>query len=205
MLRKIATIFVVILLLPVFVSAQEYTVLKPGGEIIKKYGDLKTVEAQRVKTRISGNLDKQNINSSFSNVLLSPDGTIDTLKYSPPWDTNFGYNGQDWMLQWFVAPADLILMFAGFATFENADAMSVELKIVRVTWDEADLKTAGTVHHGWYEAIGNGFNDITAFLDNPDWTGAWSSQDGGLPEPFGNDIWSDGGVGFTIEPVAAGA
>ena len=203
MLRKIATIFVVILLLPVFTYAQEYTVLKPDGKIIKISGKLHIVDAQRIKKRISGNLDKQNINSSVSTTVLSPDGgTIDTLKLTPPWDTSFRFNSQDVMLQWFVAPADLTLMFAGFSTVDNAGADLVELKIVRVEWPEADLKTAGTVHHGWYEAVGNGITDITAFKDNPDVTDTnWTSVDGGLPEPFGNDDWSDGGVGFPIEPV----
>ncbi len=202
MLRRIATIFVVILLLPVFVSAQEYTVLKPDGTIITKSGKLHIVDAQRLKKSISGNLDKQNINSSISNVVLSPDGgTIDTLKLPTPWDTGFRFNSQDIMVQWFVAPADMTLLFAGFATNANDGADQVELKIVKMEWTAEELATAGTVHHGWYEAAGNGFTDITGFLDNPDITGGWVSQDGGLPEPFGNDIWSDGGVGFPLVPV----
>ncbi|GMR24824.1 MAG: hypothetical protein BMS9Abin39_0092 [Ignavibacteria bacterium] len=204
MLRRIATIFVVILLLPVFVSAQEYTVLKPDGKITKKYGKLYTVDAKRIIKDKSGNQGNQNVNSSISNVVLSPNGTIDTLIYDPPWDTNFRFNSQDVMLQWFVAPADLTLKFAGFTTNANAGSDQVELKIVRVNWSEADLKNAGTAHHGWYEATGNGFNDITAFMDNPDITGSWVSQDGGLPEPFGNDAWSDGGVGFPIVPDPTG-
>ncbi|MDZ7626209.1 MAG: hypothetical protein U5J96_17405 [Ignavibacteriaceae bacterium] len=60
------------------------------------------------------------------------------------------------------------------------------------------LKYQSSASIGSYEATGNGYNDVTAFLDDPDRTGAWFGANGHpevFPEP---DIWSDLGVGKTI-------
>src|SRR3990172_4570343 len=105
------------------------------------------------------------------------------------------------MLQWFVAPADLNLQQVGYVCNADATGENVEIKVVKVNWTKDELINAGVTWHGWYEATGNGFNDITAFMDNLDITGGWVSKDGDLPEPFGNDIWSDGGVGYIYQPT----
>jgi len=88
MLKIIATIVITVVVLPAYLYAQEHTVLKPDGEIIKKYSDLKTVEVQRVKKGRSGNMEQQNVIKTFSRV---------------------PFFGQDVMVQWFVAPADLFI------------------------------------------------------------------------------------------------
>ena len=203
MLRKIATIFVVILLLPVFVSAQEHTVLRPDGKIYKHKGDLKNLEimsAKQLKSEI-----KESHVQNISAVVYSPNGTIDTLKIpTDTWTTNFGFFGNDWFMQWFEAPADLDLLQVGFSVNNNPDAIEVSVKIVSVNWTKDQLMNAAVLNRGYYEATGNGFNDISAFMDNTDVTGGWTALDGEA-EPFGADIWSDGGVGFPITPVAADA
>jgi len=196
----VATILAVVILLPAFLSAQERTVLRPDGKLIKLKGDLKNLEVQSITEGKSGNLEQHNIIKTSSEAPNLPNVAMDTLKLPGPWNTNFGLFGHDVMLQWFEAPADLILHQVGFACYENPDTMDVRVKIVGVNWTAAELDTAAIARRGYYEALGNGYNDITAFWYDPGVTGGWTSIDGS-PEPFGNDIWSDGGVGFPITPI----
>ncbi|MDP1614649.1 MAG: hypothetical protein Q8L68_02520, partial [Methylococcales bacterium] len=59
------------------------------------------------------------------------------------------------------------------------------------------LAAVGEKNWGYYEATGNGFNNITAFPSNPDATaGGWHAVQAGAASPFGAvDVWSDGGSG----------
>ncbi|MCZ6703935.1 MAG: hypothetical protein O6940_12965, partial [Ignavibacteria bacterium] len=198
MLRRIATIFVVILLLPVFVSAQEHTVLKPDGKIYKYKGELKNLEVQRGKQVISESRKIQDLRAT----VYSGGGTIDTLKLPTDSWSGFQFSGQDWQVQWYEAPADLDLLQVGFSTSNNTADFTVEVKVIKVEWTRDMLTNADVLNRGYYEATGNGFNDISAFADNPDITGGWVNVDNPeTSEPFGADIWSDGGVGFPIEPI----
>jgi len=196
----VITIVAVVFLFPAFLAAQERTVLRPDGKIIKYKGDLKNLEVQSIKEGRSGNLEQQNIIKTSSESPNSPNGDMDTLKLPGPWNTNFGFFGQDVMLQWFVAPVDLYLHQVGFACYDNPDNVPVSVKLVRVNWTGAELDTASIAWRGYYEALGNGYNNITAFSSNPDVTGGWTSIDGS-PEPFEMDIWSDGGIGFPLTPI----
>ncbi|MCJ7554835.1 MAG: hypothetical protein MUO34_13245, partial [Ignavibacteriaceae bacterium] len=203
MLRRIVTIFVVILLLPVYVSAQEHSILTPDGKIVKHKGNLKTLEIRSAKKNTSLNpilIERFSSSPSSPSSILN---TIDTLTIPDgPWESNafVGY-GQDVLLQWFVAPADLYINQVGFAGFNNEPEtynLNVEVKIVRVNWPLDSLLNAPVARRGYYEAIGNGFdNEITAFMDNPDVTSGWVSVDGSA-EPFGNDLWSDAGIGYPV-------
>ncbi len=196
----VITIVAVVFLFPAFLTAQERTVLRPNGKIIKYKGDLKNLEVQSIKEGGSGNLEQQNIIKTSSEAPNFLNGDMDTLKLPGPWNTNFGFFGQDVMLQWFVAPVDLYLHQVGFACYDNPENIPVSVKLVRVNWTGEELDTAAIAWRGYYEALGNGYNDITAFSGDPGATGGWTSIDGS-PEPFGNDIWSDLGIGFPIIPV----
>jgi len=193
---KFVTVFC-ILFFSVFLFAQEKAILRSDGSLIKYKGDLKNLEVQSNKGHKVGDQFITKKHSGHNSVL----GTIDTLIYDVPFTTLFNQYGQDWMLQWFVAPADMNIQKVGWVCNANATGQDVEMKIVKVNWTVDELKNAGIAQHGYYEATGNGFNDITAFMDNIDITGGWVSKDGGLPEPFGNDIWSDGGVGYIYNPT----
>ncbi len=151
----VLTIVAVVFLFPAFLAAQERTVLRPDGKIIKYKGDLKNLEVQSIKEGRSGNLEQQNIIKTSSEAPNFPNGDMDTLKLPGPWNFNFGFFGQDVMVQWFVAPADLYLQQIGFACYENLDNMSVEAKVVKVNWTGAELDTASIAWRGYYEALGN--------------------------------------------------
>ncbi|MCJ7554720.1 MAG: hypothetical protein MUO34_12655, partial [Ignavibacteriaceae bacterium] len=129
-------------------------------------------------------------------------GVTDTLSYFYLFSNKIGFGlfGQDWLIQWFRAPASLWIKGLGFYCDDNPNNTPAEVKIVKVNWTEAQLISADTLQRGYYEALGNGYNDITSFLDNPDRTGDWTSIQSGDIEPFEHDIWSNNGVGYTFIP-----
>jgi Secretion system C-terminal sorting domain len=208
MLQKLFTVLIVLSLLPVFLYAQERTILKPKGMTYLPNGNRQNPEVIPLnkweKSRMQRMHQNKNIirNSSNSD---NPLNLLDTLFIVPDgalFATRFGMYGQDRLVQWFVAPADLYLKEVGFA-FRNADTPfpQVEVKIVgfqpNITTEDLEYLTSSWV--GSYEATGNGYNDVTAFLDDPDRTGPWTGING-HPEVFGNDIWSDLGVGLAFTP-----
>jgi hypothetical protein len=201
MLKKL-TILLTIILLSSSQFAQEKNILRPDGKIIKHKGDVRNLEVQSIKENKSLiNRNNNQINSKVNSVLGG--GVLDTLEYwslFTPAYVNFGKYGQDWMLQWFVAPADLLIHQVGFSCYENADNIGVEVKVVKCSWTAEEFANAGINLWGRYEATGNGYNDITAFSGNPDATGGWTAIMG-TTSPFGDDLWSDGGVGAPITPV----
>ena len=197
MKKIILTTLIILLLLPL--RAQQTMILKPNGSLRSFDKGQVNKEIQLIdKYKIPGmrkNISELNRNN-FNSIYL-----VDTLIYPRNWDTNFPIFGQDWLLQWFKAPADLLLKKVGFACYDNLDSMMVEVKVVKLNWNEQALLNAESLPRGYYEAIGNGYNNITAFLDNPDRTGGWISLQPGDVEPFGDDIWSEAGVGFQLLPI----
>ncbi len=185
-----------LIFLIVFLSLS-FTLFAQNRKILTPDGKLHSInEVKRVKQ-----FNKVGPQTKKINPINSINGTIDTLGFPGPWDSNFDFFGQDWMLQWFQAPADLIIKKVGFACYENNDNMVVEVKLVKVSWTVEELLNADVLQRGYYEALGNGYNDITSFLDNPDRTGGWTSIQPGDTEPFSEDIWSFDGTGFQITPV----
>ncbi len=195
-IMKIIIITTLIILLQLPLMAQPTKILKPDGSLrsfnkTQLNKDVKLIDKFKV-TGIRKSISEFNMNNFDS---IYP---IDTLIYPGNWDANFPIFGQDWLLQWFMAPADLLLKKVGFACYENPDSMMVEVKVVKLNWSEQALLNADSLPRGYYEAIGNGYNNITAFLDNPDRTGGWTLLQPGDVEPFGSDLWSEAGVGFQI-------
>ncbi|NCS90586.1 MAG: hypothetical protein GW789_17870, partial [Ignavibacteria bacterium] len=77
----------------------------------------------------------------------------------------------------------------------------VEVKLVKLKWSKSELQKNREINLGYYVAEGNGYNNITAFRDNPDRTGDWVDSSGlGLSSPFAEDVWSDSGVGMVVYP-----
>ena len=208
MFKKIVTVLFVISLLPVFLYAQEKTVLKPKGMSYYHNGNWSGNEVIPIDKWTKARMDKNKLhknknivrNNSNSDNTLS---LIDTLYIDPDPESRFGFYGQDRMLQWFVAPADLFLKEVGFwfAAGTTQPVATLEIKIVGfqpgITAD--DLGYVNNELVGSYEALGT-YNGITAFLDDPERTGPWTGFNG-HPEVFGNDIWSDLGVGKSYTPL----
>jgi hypothetical protein len=189
------------MLVPAFINAQEQTYMRPDGKFYKSNKVPTSYEVMKVKYSPK---DRSKSNILPLGPLAGVNGLFDILRYtfeSP--GSNFGTFGQDRYIQWYKAPADLIIK--GFA-FSCTDVTGVaagalfEGKIVSVNLSEDVLLNLPVERYGYYEATGNGYNDITAFLDDADRTGGWTSINSGDPEPFGADIWSDGGFGAPITP-----
>ncbi|MFZ1518564.1 MAG: T9SS type A sorting domain-containing protein [Ignavibacteriaceae bacterium] len=202
MLQKVVYLFVVIMISSMALFAQDRMVMRPDAKFYKFNGNESTFEVMKIKP----NTNKQQIRSTFQNP-VSVNGIIDTLGYNDgTFNTDFGCFGQDWMLQWFVAPADLIIKGFAFLATDNSGLLNgayLESKIVKVNLTEDQLLITQVERDGFYHASGNGYNNITAFLDNPDRTGGWTSLNGN-PEPFGSDIWSDDGFSYPIVPFDTG-
>jgi len=202
MLQKVLYPFVVIMISSMTLFAQDRVVMRPDGKFYRFDGNESTIEVMKIKPSTI----KQQIKSAFQNP-VSDNGIIDTLGYNDgTFNTNFGFFGQDWMLQWFVAPADLIIKGFAFLATDDSGLLNgayLESKIVRVNLTEDQLLMTPVERNGYYQASGNGYNNITAFLDNPDRTGGWTSI-GGEPEPFNSDIWSDDGFSYPIVPFDTG-
>ncbi|MCH7963201.1 MAG: T9SS type A sorting domain-containing protein [Bacteroidetes bacterium] len=210
MFNKILLPFLILLLLPIMVIAQE-VIEKKVDKAEKIYwmntrGEFVPLEAVQKyqKPQYNDNL-KRNI---FGDILFNPDDTEDTLCYrdlfAPAGNFNFGFFGQDRMTQFFRAPADMRIIAAGvMCVAKDVKETQTSLKLVNFAWDLDEISTITTASWlGYYEATGNGYNDVTAYLDDPDITGGWTNADGNAEtSPFGNDLWSDGGVGFPFTPV----
>jgi hypothetical protein len=213
MFNKILLPFLILLLLPVFANAQEVIEMKAeedakvyylhNGKFFQKDVVDKAEKPKHNDSR------KRNI---FGDVYLDPNDLADTLSYrnffSPPPNSNFGFFGQDRMVMWFEAPSDMRIVAAGVMCVAKDDTLTpTSLKLINFAWTMEEMSAITTATQlGWYEAAGNGFNDITAYMDDPDITGGWVDAGGAATSPFGSDLWSDGGVGFPFVPeVDAGA
>lgn len=196
MLRKISTVLIVVFAFTCTSFGQAKYYLTPAGELVKGTD----LEAQTVVPNKLNNptmMPKSNPQNIF--------GADDTLEYRSTYSifgaVNFGMFGYDWMVQWFVAPTTMNIKAVGVCTYENPDAANAEVKVVKLNLTPAEIRGASKLW-GYYPAAGNGYNDITAFRDNEDRTGDWVAVEG-RPEIFGEDIWSDGGIGAPIFPDPA--
>jgi Secretion system C-terminal sorting domain len=125
-------------------------------------------------------------------------GGLDTLRQYNGDESaiNFQYGGHDVLVQWFEAPADLIIKAVSFhVSWVLSDTESVRVKLVKVNWDKEKIENAEVTNHGYYRATENGFFRATAFLDDPESTGEYVDQSG-LGPIFGEDLWSDNGLGI---------
>ncbi len=178
------------------------TLLSAQTKLVKPIGQSGPEnEILKIKKAISGYKGFSAV-QPYDPGLSGLNGVIDTLSYrSIDFRTNFGMFGQDIMAQWFEATTDLTInAISFFCTDEENSAVSV--KLVRLSWDKDQiLETAtslGATWWGYYEASGNGLNDITPFQDEPDRTGVWVeggsiAQQNQWGTPFAKDIWPDFG------------
>ena len=192
--------FLLLFLLAVSTPAQNRAVLKSSGEIIHSDEEITSLNLKQ-------ELKDKKRNKTIANSIPAKgiNGMTDTLTYFGDWNTNsnFGIFGQDWLLQWFQAPTDMIIHKAGISVADvPATNVELEVKLVKLNWKKSELQNLGEKRLGYYLAEGNGYNNITAFQDNPDRTGGWIDTSGlGLSNPFAEDIWSDSGKGIILNPI----
>ncbi len=202
MLKNLSIFFFVVFLFSAFLNAQEKTYMRTDGKFFKANQLPSSEEVYKVKRSLVDRDVKLHKPSSI-NQIASPTGLIDTLGYGFEGDSDFGAFGQDVFLQWFKAPAELIVKGFAYLTYDDesvVDGARFEGKIVSVNLTEAELLAFGDQNIGYYP--GDNVAGITAFTDNLDRNGDWvnvGTWTGG--EPFGIDIWGDFGFGAVSEPI----
>jgi len=198
MTRKFLTIFILFsLLLPGLLLAQSH--------ILKADGSLEQVKKNNREALMTDPMP--NLKKSFNRAKLNnPDqilATVDTMTYTDfgVWNTDFGGYGQDVMVQWFIAPADMEILAVAVNCTDDANP-NITVKLVNCVWTAEQMATEGAFRLGHYEAIGNGYLDSNPFQDDWTTTGGWVSTPSDPPDdysawgsPFGSDLWSDDGDG----------
>ncbi len=197
MLKRVFTLCTLLLFASGMLLAQNNYVLTPSGKMYKDN------EVKRISSKLVPHVATSK--TAPANVLGAPDTLEYRSLFPASGNSNFGFFSRDIGVQWFVAPTQIKVLAVGFTPYENTDGAGAEIKIVKFGWTKDQLDTAAVRNWGYYPAVGNNFNDITGFYDNADRTGDWvdiSNQ--GVPSPFAEDIWSDGGQGAPIVPENPG-
>ncbi len=185
MTKKLSILFFALVLIPTLLLAQNRAVVRSTGEIIKlKNSEVRMIDAVR----------EAGIKTLAKKGPQSTSATADTLDYKDlgTWNTNFGMFGQDYMVQWIVAPADLDIVAAGVNISDDASTAG-EIKLYKSSWTVEDLTNAGTTNWGYYPAGPSTIGTITAFADEAG--GDWVAITEGSTNPWTEDIWSDDGQG----------
>jgi len=217
MLKKFLTVSFFLAFFASMLTAQSSAILRPNGEkiLLKKAKNLKeAILETKIKT-----LDGKEAVNAFAKPVFETNGTLDTLSYDDLgiYNVNFGFFGQDVMMQYFEAPADLIIQAAGFTVSDETGAANaqVSLRLVKLNWTLDQLTSVpAPLYMGFYPSDGDGFNNADFFGEEA--TGPWGDSTGGAyPLPpwadnanpddntFDYDLWSDGGFGWVVTPVAS--
>ncbi|MFK5948150.1 MAG: hypothetical protein QM500_05205, partial [Methylococcales bacterium] len=217
MFKRLFTISLLLAFFASFTMAQNgQYLLKPNGEKTKLESASSMKEAI-LATKIT-TLSGKEVSSVFAAPSTTQAGLADSLSYRDVggiWNTNFGFTGQDLMMMWWEAPADLDLKGIGFTISDDEGAANatVSFRLVKLNWTAAQMKAFDVATYmGNYPADGNGYNNVDPLGETA--TGSWqdSSGTGVLPpwtdnaDPSANtwdyDLWSDGGFGWPVTVVA---
>ena len=168
MFKKLFTISL-ILAFASLAFAQNTMVLRSNGDQIPLKGAKTLKEAIKTSklTSSSGIAAKSYFPSSTMN--LTAAGELDTINYRDlggNFNTNFGMFGQDIMLTWYQAHADMTIKAIGY-TLSDAlgfDFTDIQFRILKLNWTPADFTAfAGATKQGYYPSIGDGFNEVDPF------------------------------------------
>ena len=204
MLKRTATV-IFLFLFGVTLLGQNKHTLKPIGSAFIKGQDREAVRLTEREIR-----NRQTFKTPGPRVINNVTGEIDTLSYqnllglgNSGWNVNFSTTSQDIMMQFYVAPTDLIIHSVGVSYYENAGDVQASIKLVKFTGRTLEeLMNAGTTYQGYYPSAGDGYDNIGATPDEA--TGDWVEGTAGYTDPFTGsdyDLWSDGGFGWPINPV----
>lgn len=216
MLKRLLTLSMMLLFASSLVVAQSSAILKANGELVK----VETTKGMKEALKASKftNASGQEVSNVFMKT-LAPNGLIDTLAYTDggTFNTNFGFFDGNVMMQYFVAPADLVINAAGFSTSDDAGSenATVSLRLLKLNWTYDDLiGVPSPMNMGVYPSAGDGLGEIDAFGE--DASGSWvDATDGAYPLPpwadnadpasntYEYDLWSDGGFGWPVSAVAS--
>jgi len=202
-MQRITTILLALTMLPAFLYAQEVIIL-PDSKLVKDVKNSENLEVRYTKRINQGIRINQNVTEklSYTNDRLNYIDTLYTITdpYNPiSYGSNFGFLGQDVLIQWFEAPADLQIQEVGFSFYSAYDPVAVlEMKIIESNYPIDSLQYLNNELWGYFQSPYGCHESAAAFFDTS--TSGWLSINGHLP-PFGPDLWSDGGDGFPFTPI----
>ncbi len=208
MLKKLTLFLFLLLLSSTLIAQQSRYVMKPGGELIKL--DAKTDVRTAIQKANITDLSGKSVKSIFPDANIVNVGIADTLSYfNPPnadYTSRFGFFGQDVMLTWYVAPAEMVIKAIGVKpAADDVLGDQISIRLLKFNWTLEELNSFTAAQHlGYYPSEGDGFNNVAAFPE--DATGDWvDKSEGAYPTPPWDhdayDLWSDFGFGWPIEPV----
>lgn len=190
------------------IYAQNHAILTPSDRLIPVKG--KTLEAA-----LSG--AKFNINNrKVVNVILkgsslqNSKGTLDTLSIKEMsgvnFNINFGMFDQDIMVQWYVAPADLIIKAVAFLPTDITGADNgVAVSIVGTDLTASDLVNFGIpVNWGYWISDNPNWNNAAPFPWLVFGTPVWVPGTEDAQPLWTTDLWSDFGDGYVVTPDTTG-
>ena len=192
---------------PLLINAQNLHIIRPDGSV-KPVQEGEILLSQKLKL-----VDKTFVSGNHQLPLVT-EGLIDTVYQRDFgwWSTNarFGFATQEVMIQWFEAPADMILKSVGFGEAPDSGPLvgtEVQVKVVSANWTKQDLTNSGVNNWGYYldadsnaapfmNMPGGVINTIWVALDSSNITPVWSA-----------DVWSDLGAGVpeAVDPLNASA
>jgi len=113
MFKKLFTVLFILVLFAAFTNAQERTFMRPDGKFYKSKDLPSSIEVMKMKSTFE---EVKPITGPLAKSSANPNGLIDTLRYPFPssGNSNFGAFGQDVVIQWFKAPADLTIKSFAF-------------------------------------------------------------------------------------------
>jgi len=144
------------------------------------------------------------VNSLFSQFQsltgLSTNTNLDTTWYRNHFnfDSEVGFTGQESLIQWFEAPADMKIKAFAFTCSRNDSTIGIEFQICKLNYSSEELRNMTDKRLGYYPGIGNGFNDITALSNYA--TGSWIPTSDSMIDPIKEIIWSNFENGITPNP-----
>jgi len=203
-MQRITTIMLALTILPAFLYAQEVIIL-PDSKLVKDVKNSENLEVRYTKRINQGIRINQNVAEDllYTNDRLNYVDTLYTITdpYNPiSYGSNFSFLGQDVLIQWFEAPADLYLQQVGFSFYSAYDPVAVlEMKIIESGYPMDSLQYLNNELWGYFLSPDGCHDSALAFFDIT--SSGWLSINGHLP-PFGPNIWSDGGAGFPFTPIA---
>ncbi len=201
---------ITILIISVFLintlSAQERILLRSNGEQVK-ISNSKNLQEAITETKMT-NLKGKRATNVFPK-LKDIYSQFDTVSYRDKGEfrTNFGFLGQDVMMMWFEAPADMTIKGIGFTCSDDEGSANATygLRLIRLNWTKEKLKSFNqATYMGYYPSANDRFNASDYFGEEA--SGEWISKDSNNPLPpwtnhenpdsntFDYDLWKGDGM-----------
>jgi hypothetical protein len=212
MRQKLIFPFLLIILFPILTFSQTH-ILKPNGELTPRRGKLLTDKTPSLNVQKNHNKKSSFINQKSLVFLRTPD----TLNYSRDYNfnTDFGFYGQDVMMQYFVAPADMTIKGVGFSCSDDSGAVNgadISVRLIKLNWDYEKFDSIrNEINFGYYQSEDSSL-DKNHFgeLNSGNWVDLsngqyplppWTDNIDPTLNTFDYDLWSDSGKGINVTPI----